>query len=88
VNLLLFHIPLIAAGVVVGGVVIASGGSGLQSGVAAIATGASGFATSALLIQSQSSKQGKLEQERDRLKQDIERQIRALPFGAEKNTDQ
>ncbi|MFO0150507.1 MAG: AAA family ATPase [Microcystis sp.] len=82
-NLLLFHIPLIAAGVVVGGVVIASGGSGLQSGVAAIATGASGFATSALLIQSQSSKQGKLEQERDRLKQDIERQIRALPFGAE-----
>ncbi len=56
-NLLLFHIPLIAAGVVVGGVVIASGGSGLRSGVAAIATGASGFATSALLIQSQSSKQ-------------------------------
>jgi predicted nucleic acid-binding Zn-ribbon protein len=83
VNLLLSHIPSIAAGVVVGGVVIASGGSGLQSGVAAIATGASGFATSALLIQSQSSKQGKLEQERDRLKQDIERQKRALPFGAE-----
>lgn len=94
VNLFLSHIPSIAAGVVVGGVVIASGGSGLQSGVAAIATGASGYATSALVIQSQSSKQSKLEQERDRLKQDVERQRnrhredveqlnKALPFGAE-----
>lgn len=72
------HIPSIAASVLVGGVVIASGGSGFQSGVAAIATGASGFATSALLMQSQAAKQdklqGKLEQERDRLKQDVERQ--------------
>ena len=82
-NLFLSHIPTIAAGVVVGGVVIASGGSGLQSGVAAIATGASGYATSALLIQSQSSKQTKLEQERDRLKQENDRQKRALPFGSE-----
>ena len=82
-NLLLSHIPSIAAGVVVGGVVIASGGSGLQSGVAAISTGASGYATSALLIQSQAGRQRTIEQERDRLKQDIERQRRALPFGAE-----
>jgi hypothetical protein len=83
VNLFLSHIPSIAAGVVVGGVVIASGGSGLQSGVAAISTGASGYATSALLIQSQAGRQRTIEQERDRLKQDIERQRRALPFGAE-----
>ena len=82
-NLFLSHIPSIAAGVVVGGVVIASGGSGLQSGVAAISTGASGYATSALLIQSQAGRQRTIEQERDRLKQDIERQRRALPFGAE-----
>ena len=83
VNLFLSHIPLIAAGVVVGGVVIASGGSGLQSRVAAIATGAGGYATSALVIQSQASRQRTIEQERDRLKQDVERQSRALPFGAE-----
>ena len=98
VNSFLSHIPSIAAGVLVGGVVIASGGSGFQSGVAAIATGASGFATSALLIQSQARKQdklqGNLEQERDRLKQDVERQRnrhseevgqlrQALPFGSE-----
>jgi hypothetical protein len=94
VNLFLSHIPSIAAGVVVGGVVIASGGSGLQSGVAAIATGASGYATSALLIQSQGSRQRTIEQERDRLKQDVERQRnrykedvehlkKALPFGSE-----
>ena len=82
-NSFLYHIPSIAAGIVVGGVVIASGGSGLQSVVAAIATGASGFATSALLIQSQAGKQGKLEQERDRLKQENDRQKRALPFGSE-----
>lgn len=82
-NLFLSHIPSIAASVVVGGVVIASGGSGLQSGVAAIATGASGYATSALLIQSQSSKQSKLEQKCDRLKQENDRQKRALPFGSE-----
>lgn len=93
-NLLLSHIPSIAAGVVVGGVVIASGGSGLQSGVAAIATGASGYATSALLIQTQAGRQRTIEQERDRLKQDIERQRnrhredveqlrQALRFGSE-----
>jgi len=94
VNLLLSHIPSIAAGVVVSGVVIASGGSGLQSGVAAIATGASGYATSALLIQTQAGRQRTIEQERDRLKQDIERQRnrhredveqlrQALRFGSE-----
>jgi hypothetical protein len=82
-NLFLSHIPSIAAGVVVGGVVIASGGSGLQSGVAAIATGASGYATSALVIQSQTGRQRTIEQERDRLRQDVERQRRALPFGSE-----
>lgn len=82
VNQILPHMPSIA-GVIVGGIVIASGGSGLQSGVAAIATGASGYATSALVIQSQAGKQGKLEQDRDRLKQENDRQKRALPFGSE-----
>ena len=83
VNLFVSHIPLIAASVVVGGVVIASGGSGPQSRVAAIATGASGYAASALVIQSQASRQKTIEQERDQLKQNVERQSRALPFGAE-----
>ena len=83
VNPLSSYIPLIAASVVVGGVVIASGGSGPQSRVAAIATGASGYATSALIIQSQASKQKTIEQERDQLKRDVERQSRALAFGVE-----
>ena len=83
VNPLSSYIPLIAASVVVGGVVIASGGSGAQSRVAAIATGASGYATSVLVIQSQASRQKAIEQERDQLKQDIERQRRALAYGTE-----
>ena len=82
VNQFLPHIPSIA-GVVVGGIVIACGGSALQSGVATIATGASGYATSALVVQSQTGKQKTIEQERDRLLKDIERQKRALPFGSE-----
>ena len=92
-NPFLPHIPAIA-GLIVGGVVFASGSSWFPSGIAAIATGASGYATSALLIQSQGSRQRTIEQERDRLKQDVERQRnrykedvehlkQALPFGSE-----
>jgi hypothetical protein len=80
---LLFHIPLIAGSLVVGGVVIASGGSILQSGVAGITTGATGFATSALVTQSKVSKQKLVEQERDRLRLEIENQKRLLAFGHE-----
>ena len=77
---LLLHIPLLAGTVVVSGVVIASGGSLLQSGVAGIATGASGFATSALITQSQISKQRLVEKERDRLSLELENQKQLLSF--------
>ncbi len=77
---LLFQIPLIAGSLVVGGVVIASGGSILQSGIAGIATGATGFASSTLATQSQISKQRLLEQERDNLKQEIEDKKWLLAF--------
>jgi uncharacterized protein YuzE len=77
---LLSHIPLIAGSLVVGGVVIASGGSMLQSGIAGIATGATGFATSALVTQSQISRQRLVEQERDRLRLEVENQKRLLTF--------
>ena len=80
---LLPHIPLLAGTLVVSGVVIASGGSLLQSGVAGIATGASGFATSALVTQSQISKQRLVEKERDRLSLELENQRRLLSFGHE-----
>jgi hypothetical protein len=77
---LLLHIPLLAGTVVVSSVVIASGGSLLQSGVAGIATGASGFATSALITQSQISKQRLVEKERDRLSLELENQKQLLSF--------
>ena len=82
-NFVQVHTPSIAAGIVVGGIVIASGGSGLQMGVAAIATGVSGYATSNLMLQSQVSKRKNIEAECDRLRLDVERQKRALRFGAE-----
>lgn len=82
-NFFQVHTPSIAAGIVVGGIVIASGGSGLQMGVAAIATGVSGYAASNLMLQSQVSKRKNIEAECDRLRLDVERQKRALRFGAE-----
>ncbi len=77
---LLSHIPLIAGSLVVGGVVIASGGSMLQSGIAGVATGATGLATSALVTQSQISRQRLVEQERDRLRLEVEKQKQLSTF--------
>lgn len=48
-----------------------------------IATGASGFVSSSLATQTQSSKRKLIEQERDRLKQDLARQKQIIPLSAE-----
>ncbi|MCS6812116.1 MAG: coiled-coil domain-containing protein 30 [Cyanobacteria bacterium] len=77
---LLFHIPLLAGSVIVGGVVLAAGGSVFQSGIAGIAAGASGFATSALVTQSQVSRQKLVAQEHDRSELEIESQKSLLAF--------
>jgi len=82
-QLLQTHIPSLAAGLVVGGIVLASGGSGLQMVVSAIATGASGYATSTLVIQSQVGRQRTIEHERDRLQREIERIRQTMPLVAD-----
>ena len=71
------------AGVVTGGIVIASGGSFLQSGVAAIATGASGYATSSLALQGQDNRRRLIEAERDNSKKEVERVRRSLGINGE-----
>ena len=71
------------AGVVTGGIVIASGGSFLQSGVAAIATGASGYAASSLVLQGQDNRRRLIEAERDNSKKEVERVRRSLGVNGE-----
>ncbi len=73
------YMPLIAGSLVVSGVVIASGGSILQSGIAGVTTGATGFATSALVTQSQVKRL--TEQGRDRLELAVENQASLLSSG-------
>jgi hypothetical protein len=79
----LFYIHLIAGRLVVGGVVVASGGFILQSSLAGVATGVTGFATSALVTQSQISRRRLVEQQRNILRLEVENQKWLLTFGNE-----
>lgn len=75
-------LPVIA-GVVTGGIVIASGGSILQSGVALVATGASGYAASSLVLQGQDIRRKLIEAERDSSRKEVERVRRSLGINGE-----
>lgn len=77
---LLCHIPLLAGSLVVGGVVLASGGSIFQSGIAGVAAGASGFATSTLVTQLQASKQKLVAQEDGQSELEVDSQKWLLAF--------
>ena len=74
---------LAAANAMVGGVVIASGGSGFQAVALMIATGASGFAASRLVIQSQAGEQRWIEAEGKRLNQEVQRLKQTSKFGVD-----
>ncbi len=80
---LLLHIPVIAGSLVASGVVIVSGGSIIQSGIVGVVTGATGLVTSALVTQSNVGRQRLVEQDRDRLKREMESQKYLLAFRAE-----
>lgn len=81
-NNLASFLPAIA-GTVTGAIVIAAGGSFLQSGVAAIATGTSGYAASSLVLQGQDNRRKLIEAERDNFKKEVERVRRSLGVNGE-----
>lgn len=78
-----FYLPSIAGGVLVGGIAIASGGSGLQSGIAAIATGVSGSTSAALVAQRSRHERQLFESERNQLQKNLDRQQKALGLNIE-----
>jgi len=71
------------AGVITGGIVIASGGSVFQSGMAAIATGASGYAASSVMLQRQDDRRKSLEAKLDSSKEELERVKQSLRIHVE-----
>lgn len=78
-----FYLPSIAGGILVGGIAIASGGSGLQSGIAAIATGVSGSTSAALVAQKSRHERQLFESERTQLQEHLDRQKKALGLNVE-----